>query len=125
MSGRIFEAQQSRRRALRALAFAVFSMTLMVTPVPTLSQAAGFKELRANGAIGERFDGFVEARDNSSAVKNTVNKVNAERRQIYAKRAKEKGTTVDGVGRVYARQIFGSAPAGTFFLTEGGQWKKK
>jgi len=123
MSKRLFKARQTRRQAMATLAVTVLLTTLAASPAPAL--AAGFKELRAKGAIGERFDGFVEARDSSAAVKSTVKKVNAERRQIYAKRAKEKGTDVDGVGRVYARQIFGSAPAGTYFLTEGGKWTKK
>ena len=54
-----------------------------------------------------------------------VDAVNAKRRAIYAARAKEQGTAADQVGRVYARQILGKAPAGTWFLQESGKWVRK
>lgn len=85
--------------------------------------AQSLNELRATGAVGEAFDGFVRARD--SSVQGLAEAVNAQRRNIYVERARAQKTTVDQVGRVYAQQIFSGAPAGTWFLSEGGQWSQK
>lgn len=90
---------------------------------PTAAQS--LDQLRASGAVGERYDGLVVARSNDAAVQSLVNSVNAERRQIYAKRAAEQGVSADQVGRVYAQEIFRKAPQGTYFLQENGQWVQK
>lgn len=83
--------------------------------------AALLDDLRASGAIVERFDGYVQASKKTPAVNTAVNNINAERRKIYQQRAASQGVSADQVGRVYARQIFGSAPAGTRFLQENGK----
>ena len=82
---------------------------------------------RASGVVGERFDGLAVVRDSNAAadVRTLVDQVNAQRRQVYARRANEQGVAADQVGRVYAAQIFGAAPAGTWFLQENGQWTRK
>jgi len=85
--------------------------------------AQSLDQLRASGAVGERYDGFLEALDSSAET--TVAKINAERRKIYAQRAKEEGVSLDQIGRVYAKQIFKKAPAGTKFLDESGNWVTK
>ena len=54
-----------------------------------------------------------------------VEQVNAERRRVYAERAQTEKVPVEQVGRVYAGEIFRSAPAGTWFLKEDGQWVRK
>jgi uncharacterized protein YdbL (DUF1318 family) len=81
---------------------------------------------RASGLVGERYDGFAVARgavpSNIAAI---VNQVNAERRALYAERAKSEGIPVEAVGKIYAGEIIKSAPAGTWFLGENGQWTRK
>ncbi len=82
---------------------------------------------RASGVVGERFDGLAVVRDSSASaeVRALVDQVNAQRRQVYAQRAQAQGVAADQVGRVYATQIIGAAPAGTWFLQENGQWTRK
>ncbi len=87
------------------------------------ASAQSLNELRASGVIGERFDGYTVAR--SGAGSSVANSVNAERRKIYSQRAAQQGVSADQVGRVYARQIFGQAPGGTYFLQENGKWTRK
>lgn len=79
--------------------------------------------LRASGAAGERFDGFMEAREASAAA--AVETINAERRTVYAQRAQEQGISPEQVGRVYAQQILSRAAPGTWIKTEAGQWIRK
>ncbi len=54
-----------------------------------------------------------------------VDKVNAERRALYAQRAASDKVSVDAVGKIYAQEILKSAPPNTWFLTASGQWTQK
>ena len=81
---------------------------------------------RASGMVGERFDGYAVARDSATpAVQSMVDSVNAQRRQIYAKRAAEQKISVDAVGMLYAKQIVAQAPSGTWILPQSGAWTRK
>ena len=108
----------TRRQFTAGLAFV--AATLLV---PTGARAQSLNNLRTTGAVGEGFDGFARAR--SGSAKATVDAVNNKRRSIYAARAKQQGTTAGQVGRVYAKQIMGKAPKGTWFLQESGNWVQK
>ncbi|NVK19521.1 MAG: YdbL family protein [Methylocystaceae bacterium] len=85
--------------------------------------AQSLDALRANGQIGEAFDGYARARDGS--VQGTVQQINAKRREIYQQRAAQQGVSVDQVSKVYAKQILSKAPAGTWFLQPNGSWVQK
>jgi uncharacterized protein YdbL (DUF1318 family) len=87
------------------------------------SAAEDWKELRVAGALGERYDGLLVARDPSAAP--VAEPVNAARRALYAQRARENGTTVDQVGRVYFKENLAALPAGTWLLLEDGTWRQK
>lgn len=79
--------------------------------------------LRASGDAGERFDGYMEARKPSAAA--AVEAINAQRRQVYEERARQQNVPVEEVGRVYAQQIIGQAPAGTWIKNQAGSWSQK
>lgn len=110
----------STRRLLLALPL-LFAATAAVAQSRTLDAP------RANGSVGERYDGYAVVRDaaQAAALKPLVDGVNAERRKVYTQRAAAEKVPVDQIGRVYAAEIFKSAPAGTWFLQESGQWVKK
>lgn len=110
-----------RRNFSRALVVAAVVLALGLSAPPVLAQS--LDELRASGAVGERYDGYAQALQSSAA--GVVKQVNAKRRQIYAQRAAEEGASVDQIGRVYARQIFAKASRGTKFLQENGSWVTK
>jgi uncharacterized protein YdbL (DUF1318 family) len=82
---------------------------------------------RATGVVGEKYDGFALVRSANAPgdVKSLVDQANQERAAIYKQRAATDGATPDAVGRIYAKQIFEQAPAGTWFLQESGQWMQK
>jgi uncharacterized protein YdbL (DUF1318 family) len=108
------------RRAILALPFVMLA-------AGAAAQSRVLDAPRASGAVGERFDGYAVVRDQSQAASlgPLVDRVNAERRQVYAQRAAAERAPADQIGRVYAREIFNSAPAGTWFLQESGQWVRK
>ena len=114
----------SRRTLLAALACAgVLSPALVLGPAWA---ADALDQLRAAGALGERYDGLLVLRDaNAAGAAATVEQVNAKRRKIYAQRASETGATVEQTGAIYAQQIMAKAPKGTYFLQKDGKWIRK
>jgi len=112
---------RSRRGVVLGLALLVAA--LVFTNMP--AQAQSLDALRSSGQVAERYDGLVVARSNDPAVRAAVDKINAERQKIYAKQAAKQGVPVDQVGRVFAGQILGSAPAGTYFVQENGKIVQK
>ncbi len=110
-----------RRNFARAVVLAATVLVLGLSVPPVLAQS--LNELRASGAVGERFDGFAQALQSGAA--GVVKQVNAKRGKIYQKTANKEGASVDQIGRVYARQIFAKAPPGTKFLQENGSWVTK
>ena len=116
-------SELSRRRFL-ALALA---LPLAMPSAAALAQSRTLDAPRSAGQVGERYDGYAMVRDAAKAASlgPLVDQVNAERRKLYAQRAATDGVPVDQIGRVYAGEIFKSAPAGTWFLQESGQWTRK
>ena len=110
-----------RRTFFRLTFLAIATLVLGLSGPPALAQS--LDQLRASGAVGERFDGYAQALQSSAA--GTVDQVNAKRRQIYAERAASEGVSPDQIGRVYAQQIFSKAPPGTRFLQDNGAWITK
>ncbi len=110
-----------RRNFARLVILAAAALALGWSAPPVLAQS--LDQLRASGAVGERYDGYAQALQSSAA--GVVQQVNAKRKQIYAQRAAQEGASVDQIGRVYARQIFAKAPPGTKFLQENGSWITK
>jgi uncharacterized protein len=110
-----------------ALAFAPLLLTLMLTaPQLALAQSRPLDAPRAAGIVGERYDGYAQVRGAATPeIVSLVNEVNAERRALYEQRAKSEGVPVAAIGKIYAGQIMQSAPPGTWFLGQNGQWTKK
>jgi len=89
--------------------------------------AQSLDELRGEGVVAERFDGLLEIRvdDPPEGTKALVERINAERRAIYRKRAASEGVPAEEVGKVYAQQIAGKAPKGTYFRKPDGSYVRK
>ena len=109
------------RRAIIGLALVAWFL-----PFPANSQDADLDQLRAQGTLAERFDGYVMAREGGDGTtRAVVDRVNGERRAIYEQRAAEQGVSAIEVGKVYAAQIFKKAPTGTWFLNADGSWVQR
>jgi uncharacterized protein YdbL (DUF1318 family) len=105
----------------------VLAMLLALASGGAVAQSRTLDAPRSAGTVGERYDGYAVVRDPAQAASlaPVVDQVNAERRNIYAQRAAADGVPVDQIGRIYAGEIVKSAPPGTWFLQESGQWVKK
>ena len=96
----------------------VLILTLFTSPI----QAESLEDLRASGAIGEGYNGYVIARQPEAQAE--ADAINVKRRAIYQEKAAAQGIDVDEVAKVYAAEIFKTVPAGTWIQIDG-QWKKK
>jgi len=110
----------SRRRFIASFTALALGAAVVARP---LAAQDNLEALRASGAVGESFDGFVVDRSGGNAA--LVNSVNAKRRAIYEKQAKSEGVSTAAVGQVYAQQILKKAPKGTWFLNQQNQWVQK
>ena len=124
---RSFEPAPGRRALLRMGVAGLLSLCALGLPRHVLAQSARLLDApRAAGTVGERFDGFAVARGAVPPdLAKLIGQVNAERRAVYADRAKSTGAPIDAIGKIYAAEILKSAPPGTWFLGENGQWTRK
>ncbi len=104
--------------------------TAVVVAILTLNAtsaiAGTLDEYRSTGVIIERYDGTVEADASAPAdARSVVSEVNAKRQDLYNSRASQNGVPASEVAKVYAQQIFSSAPSGTKFRRADGSIVQK
>jgi uncharacterized protein YdbL (DUF1318 family) len=105
-----------------AAAFVLLTLSL----VSSVRADDRLDQLRRSGAVGERYDGLLVIRSQGdAAARGVVDQVNAQRSAIYQAQAKKENADVKDVGKIYALEIAGKAPAGTWFLGEDGKWAQK
>jgi len=100
--------------------------------LPMAAYALTLDEARQQGLVGEDWTGYVAAvsPNPSKDVQALVADVNAKRRAVYEKVAKETSTasdpvTADDVARVGAPKVFDKAAPGTYLRLQGQTWAKK
>lgn len=106
---------------MRILAMVVAFLGLMAAPAWALE----LHEARAQGLVGERADGYVEAISNAGGVSSLVASVNEKRKAEYARIAKEKHQPLDVVGKLAAVEIIKGLEAGASYKDDSGAWKKR
>jgi uncharacterized protein YdbL (DUF1318 family) len=113
----------TRRWILAALALVFLAFA---APAAEAQSSRPLDAPRAAGQVGERYDGYAVVRGSVPAdVAQLVDRVNAERKTVYEQRAAADKAPVDAVGKIYAKEIMQSAPSGTWFLGENGQWTQQ
>ena len=105
----------------------LLTASLILLPAGDVARADALDDARAQGAVGERFDGFAAIRDPSASpgTRKLIEDINAKRRKLYSQVSTREGTTIEAVGRIYAREIVEIVPSGTWILRENGQWVRK
>ena len=113
------------RRLLGVFSVLAVAIGLFFTAVPD-GYADALDRYRADGAIAERFDGYVETRRGAPAgAASLVRDVNNKRRAIYEKRAREQNVPASAVGALFAEKIMRQAPGGTYFRRQDGSYVRK
>ncbi|MCD4742722.1 MAG: YdbL family protein [Desulfobacteraceae bacterium] len=83
-------------------------------------------ELKANGIIGENFQGLLAFLTDNKPNQDIIDSENADREKIYSHIAKNtEGATIEFVGQKRAKQIAEHAEPGEFLQKEDGSWYQK
>ena len=112
----------AKRTIRKPLAKISQAMLLALALVATPAWADSLEDLRASGAIGESYNGYVVARE--PGAREEADEINAKRRSIYQEKATAQGIDIEQVGKVYAEEIIRKVPSGTW-IQINGQWKQK
>lgn len=112
--------------ATAALAAAALAL---VTPALAQNGDAAIAQARAAGLIGEQADGFlgfVPGAAISGDLRGRVEQNNMQRRQLFTRRANERGVSVNEMAAAVACEVFQSRIAvGERYRNQGGQWRQR
>lgn len=111
--------------------FIAFLMAPLMAAMLLTAYAADpvIEQAKAQGIVGEQFDGYLGFPDPSKAsadLKRRVSENNAKRLELYTQTAQQTGTQVAQVAGVTAEKQIAGASSGEMVLTGPGQgWSKK
>ncbi len=88
---------------------------------------AAVEKLKADGKIGERWDGYAEARESLDArAQKLLAEENADRKELYELLSKDSDQkTPLMVGQVNAERYYKEAAKGYWFKLKNGEWRQK
>lgn len=107
-------------RTLPALLLAA----LLLPAFPAAAQ--GLDQLKAQGLVGERPDGYLGATNGLPGdAARVVDDVNARRRSSYEDIARRQNTSRNAVEAVAGAKLREKTPPGQFVMDPGGGWRRK
>lgn len=116
---------------IRAFATAALAAAALALAAPALAQNgdAAIAQARAAGLVGEQADGylgFVPGAQISADLRGRVEQNNMQRRQLYTRRANERGVSVNEMAAAVACEVFqGRIAVGERYRNQAGQWRQR
>lgn len=105
---------------------AIVFTALCALPGIALAQTPAVDAARAQGLIGERYDGYLGvAAPVSQVVRAEVARINIQRRALYSRLAAGKGASPQEVGVTAGCQLLARVPVGGAYLWADGNWKRR
>ncbi len=98
-------------------------LTLLLVLLSFPAMAMDLQGARAQGLVGEKLDGYVQAIDGSAQA--LADEVNGKRKAEYARISAENGQPVSVVAKIAAEQIIANLPSGAKYQGVDGSWKTK
>lgn len=109
-------------RILISLAIVLMAATLAVAP----ASARPLEQERASGLVGDQADGYLGIVGSATpALKQQVDALNIERRDVYSGIARQQNTSLEAVGAIFGEKLFQQTPSGEFFRDASGNWVRK
>lgn len=122
---------RSRRLASRlasglAAVALVLALAASLWPPDASALPPAVEQAKDQGLVGEQADGYLGfvVNDVPPAVRQAVNEINAQRRELYEKRAAEQGTEVRTYSAVVGKQLIERESSGRY-VRAGNAWVKK
>ncbi|WP_372018805.1 YdbL family protein [Tistrella mobilis] len=112
---------------LLAAALPAAAVLPLALPRAAMAQEAGLDALKAQGLVGERFDGYVGAvkSQTDAATQQVIDRINLQRKDRYRAIAARRGASLSAVERIAGAQVIERAPSGTWVMPEGSGWVQK
>ena len=118
--------QKPIQYVLRTLAAMAVVVGLLAAPAYAIDGVLG--EAQEQGVIGERADGylgFVVDDGVSDDLKRRVAEVNALRREVYTRKARQTGESLSVIAALAAEFQYSRLEPGDYFMTTTGEWVQK
>ncbi len=125
------QTMKLRKLFVIGAAIAALGVAAAAAPLPVLAQTAAQKSAvdaaKAAGSVGEQADGFLGIRTSADGgVTAAVAAINAARRDAYARRGQEAGTTAAVAGaRMFETLLLPRVASGEWYRNAQGQWVQK
>ena len=114
---------------IRVLAATLLTAATLSFAAPAMAQDAALNQARGAGLIGEQADGylgFVPGANISADLRGRVEQNNIQRRQLYTRRATERGASVNEMAAAVACEVFERRIAvGERYRDANGQWRQR
>ncbi|MDZ4693157.1 YdbL family protein [Terricaulis sp.] len=114
---------------IRVLAATLLTAATLAFAAPAMAQDAALNQARGAGLIGEQADGylgFVPGANISADLRGRVEQNNIQRRQLYTRRATERGASVNEMAAAVACEVFERRIAvGERYRDANGQWRQR
>lgn len=102
-------------------AFAVAAPAAAQTPEREIVDNA-----KRQGIVGEQADGYLGLVSTAAVdVRAAVGEINEGRRRVYEQAAARTGVSVEAAGQAAGRQLIERVPAGQFYRSVDGAWRRK
>lgn len=106
---------------------ALLAAALLAVAGPATAQMSAGQavaEAKANGLVGERYDGYVGmVADSGPMLRHRVQSINILRRSLYSQLATSRGVTLQEVGITAACQLLGTVGVGEYYAFADGTWR--
>jgi uncharacterized protein YdbL (DUF1318 family) len=100
-------------------------IALAVT-VSASAQTPMVDQARAQGTVGERYDGYMGVvGGGSAALRSQVGAINIKRRSLYSSLAARKGASPQEVGLTAGCQLLARVAVGQAYMLSDGQWRRR
>lgn len=98
----------------------------LAVAAPAAAQSPLVDQGRAQGIVGERYDGYLGlAQPASAALRSAVGAINIKRRSLYSDLAARKGATPQEVGLTAGCQLLARVAVGEAYLLPDGTWRRR
>jgi len=87
--------------------------------------ALGLDAAKNRGLVGEQPDGYLGVVEATADAVELVAEINQERREAYARIAREHGITLEQVARIAGKKAIEKTDPGNYVQTQQGRWVRK
>ena len=97
----------------------------LVSTAATAQRDPAYAAARAAGQIGEQPNGYLGVVSGGAAVQAIVDKVNIQRKALYAEKAQAAGVTINDFGVTTGCNLIALTQAGEKYRAPDGSWKTR